>query len=100
MILQKEHTEELFVKNKDLLVIVSISCTVIMMMLFISSLSEYLSTTPMSQMLIDDSSSEVKLQVVFDIQFLRVPCSLIYVDSQDILGFSAVFIFFENYRKM
>lgn len=70
--------------------IVSISCTVIMVMLFISSLSEYLSSSTVSQMLIDDSPSEMMLKVIFNVEFTKVPCSLIYTDNQDLLGFSAV----------
>jgi len=73
--------------------IVSISCAVIMIMLFISSLSEYLSSVPASQMLIDDSPSETKLRVEYHILFNKVPCSLIYMDYQDVLGFSVVFYY-------
>ena len=61
-----------------------------MVLLFISSISEYLSSTTISQMLIDDSPSEMKLKVMFSIEFTKVPCSLIYTDNQDLLGFSAV----------
>ena len=60
-----------------------------MILLFISSLSEYLSTSSMSQMLIDDSPSETKLKVSFTIDFTRVPCEFIYTDNQDALGFTA-----------
>ncbi len=70
--------------------VVSISCTVVMVLLFISSLSEYLSSTTTSQMLIDDSPSEMKLKVIFSIEFTKVPCGFIYTDNQDLLGFSAV----------
>eukprot|EP00826_Nyctotherus_ovalis_P057282 TRINITY_DN7825_c0_g1_i8.p1 TRINITY_DN7825_c0_g1~~TRINITY_DN7825_c0_g1_i8.p1 ORF type:complete len:286 (-),score=88.41 TRINITY_DN7825_c0_g1_i8:47-904(-) len=69
--------------------VVSISCTVIMVALFISSLSEYLTTSTMSQMLIDDSSSEAKLKIIFSIEFPSVPCDLIYMDSRDLIGFAA-----------
>ncbi len=60
-----------------------------MVLLFISSLSEYLTSTTSSQMLIDDSPSEMKLRVIFTIDFTKVPCELIYTDNQDLLGFTA-----------
>jgi len=60
-----------------------------MVVLFISSLSEYLTTSTMSQMLIDDSSSEAMLNIIFSIEFPKVPCDLIYMDSRDLIGFTA-----------
>ena len=60
-----------------------------MIVLFISSLNEYLSTSTVSQMLIDDSPSEEQLKISFIIEFPYVPCELIYMDIQDIIGFSA-----------
>jgi len=60
-----------------------------MILLFISSLSEYLTTSTASQMLIDDSPSELKLNVIFTIDFTKVPCEMIYTDNQDLLGFNA-----------
>jgi len=77
--------------------VVSISCTVIMVLLFISSFSEYLSSVTTSQMLIDDSPSEMKLKIAFNIDFTKVPCSLITIDNQDLLGFAAVI---DNVRIM
>lgn len=60
-----------------------------MVALFVSSLSEYLSTSTTSQMLIDDSSSEAKLRVTAAIEFPNVPCDFIFMDTQDYIGFSA-----------
>ena len=59
-------------------------------MLFISSIGEYMSSIPASNMLIDDSPSETKVKLSFDIEFTKVPCNLLHVDNQDVLGFNAV----------
>lgn len=60
-----------------------------MVVLFLSSLSEYLTTSTMSQMLIDDSYAEAKININFAIEFTKVPCDLIFMDAQDYIGFSA-----------
>jgi hypothetical protein len=54
--------------------------------LIISSISEYLTTYPVAEILIDDAEGSSEMRISFKIEFPKVPCALTTVDSNDILG--------------
>lgn len=54
--------------------------------LFISELLMYTDRTWQSEMFIDDSKTEEKLQINLDILFPVLPCELLSFDAQDVMG--------------
>lgn len=54
--------------------------------LFVSELSVYLQTRWESEMFIDESKSEEKLQINIDVTLPQMPCELLSFDAQDVMG--------------
>uniref|UniRef100_A0A7N0TW20 Endoplasmic reticulum-Golgi intermediate compartment protein 3 n=1 Tax=Kalanchoe fedtschenkoi TaxID=63787 RepID=A0A7N0TW20_KALFE len=65
--------------------IITIVSSVIMILLFISELSLYLSTVTESQLVVDTARGET-LQINFDVTFLTIPCTILSLDAMDISG--------------
>lgn len=66
--------------------LVSIISTFIMVVLFISEFSEYMEVRTVSEMYVDIAKGESKLHINIDISFLRLPCDILSLDTQDIMG--------------
>lgn len=57
-----------------------------MVLLFLSELSSFLKIKTSSDMLVDMDSNSDKLTINLDIVLYRLPCSIVSVDAQDIMG--------------
>jgi len=65
--------------------VVSIVCTIIIIWLFISELSLYLTVDTQPELFVDASRGE-KLRINIDITFPDLPCAFLSVDAMDIAG--------------
>jgi len=62
-------------------------CTVFIgLYLFVSELNVYLQTRWESEMFIDESKTEEKLQINIDVTLPQMPCELLSFDAQDVMG--------------
>jgi len=62
-------------------------CTIFIgLYLFLSELSVFLQTRWESEMFIDESKSEEKLQINIDVTLPQMPCELLSFDAQDVMG--------------
>lgn len=59
---------------------------VFMVLLFLNELSSFLKIKTTSDMLVDTKSNSDKLTINIDITIYRLPCSIVSVDAQDIMG--------------
>ncbi|KRX08122.1 hypothetical protein PPERSA_01667 [Pseudocohnilembus persalinus] len=66
--------------------LVSIISTLIMITLFLTEFSAFLEVNETSEMFVDYSRSEQKLQVNLDLVFYNLPCDIVSLDAQDVMG--------------
>jgi len=65
--------------------IISLTAIVLILLLFFSELSLYLSVETVDHLVVDVSRGE-KLRINFDITFPHIPCSLLSLDAMDVAG--------------
>ena len=74
-------------------------CTVILGSLVLGEVSSYLTVETKSDMLVDISHHDDRLNINIDIEFPRMPCDLMSLDIQDIMGTHVVDIGGTLYKK-
>jgi hypothetical protein len=57
-----------------------------MVLLFLNELSSFLKIKTVSDMLVDTNSNSDKLTINIDIVLYKLPCSIVSIDAQDIMG--------------
>jgi len=78
--------------------VVSIVCTIIIIWLFISELSLYLTVDTQPELFVDASRGE-KLRINIDITFPDLPCAFLSVDAMDIAGEHQLDVFDNIFKK-
>jgi hypothetical protein len=61
-------------------------CTVVLAILCLSEISKYVSVETKSDMLVDISHHDDRLNINVDIVFPKMPCELLSLDVQDVMG--------------
>ena len=79
--------------------IVSIICTAILGTLLVGEISSYLKVETKSDMLVDISHHDDRLNINIDLEFPRMPCDLMSLDITDIMGTHVVDIGGSLYKK-
>lgn len=70
--------------------LVSLLSTMIMIVLFVSEFNGYLAIEETSEMFVDVSQGLSKIRVNLDLDFTRLPCDILSLDLQDIMGSHSV----------
>ncbi|VDN59192.1 unnamed protein product [Dracunculus medinensis] len=65
---------------------VTIVCGFVIILLFITETISFLSTEIDEQLYVDSTSAEQRIDINFDVEFAKLPCSLITVDVMDASG--------------
>lgn len=64
----------------------TIVCGFVIILLFITETISFLSTEIDEQLYVDSTSAEQRIDINFDVEFAKLPCSLITVDVMDASG--------------
>ena len=80
-------------------VLVSFACTIVLSLLCISEIGRYFSVQTKSDMLVDISHHDDRLNINIDIVFPRLPCDVISLDVQDVMGTHVVDIAGSLFKK-
>lgn len=64
----------------------SLICTVVLVLLCISEVGTYFTVETKSDMLVDISHREDRLDINIDILFPKIPCDMLTLDVQDVMG--------------
>ncbi len=70
-----------------------------MVSLCLTEISKYLSVETKSDMLVDISHHDDRLNINVDIVFPRMPCEIISLDVQDVMGTHIVDVAGQLYKK-
>ena len=62
------------------LIVVSVICTIILVLLCITEVSKYLTVAITSEMLVDISHNDDRLNINVDIVFPKMPCEVLSLD--------------------
>ena len=73
-------------KTSIIINIVSFACTVVLIMLCMAEVGRYMSVQTKSDMLVDISHHDDRLNINVDIEFPRMPCDVLSLDVQDVMG--------------
>lgn len=79
--------------------LVSFACTVILAILCMTEVSRYLSVQTKSDMLVDISHHDDRLNINVDIVFPHMPCDVLSLDVQDVMGTHIVDISGSLFKK-
>ena len=79
--------------------LVSLICTVVLAMLCITEVGRFLSYQTKSDMLVDISHHDDRLNINLDIIFPKMPCDVLSLDVQDVMGTHVVDISGSLFKK-
>ena len=77
----------------------SFVCTVILVSLCLTEISKYVAVETKSDMLVDISHHDDRLNINVDIVFPRMPCEILSLDVQDVMGTHIVDVAGELMKK-
>ena len=78
---------------------VSFLCTVVLAMLCMTEVGKYMTVQTKSDMLVDVSHHDDRLNINVDIVFPRMPCDVLSLDVQDVMGTHIVDISGSLFKK-
>jgi len=79
--------------------LVSIICTFVLITLTIYEVQSYINTGSKAELIIDTSHRDDFVPINIDITFPRMPCDILSLDVQDILGTHKTDVMGELYKK-
>ena len=64
----------------------SFACTIVLVMLCMTEIGHYMSVQTKSDMLVDISHHDDRLNINIDLEFPKIPCDVLSLDVQDVMG--------------
>jgi hypothetical protein len=80
-------------------IVVSFLCTAVLALLCFSEVTRFFSVTTKSDMLVDATHHHDRLNINIDIVFPKMPCDLITLSVQDVMGTNIADIFGTLHKK-
>ena len=77
----------------------SFACTIVLVMLCMTEIGHYMSVQTKSDMLVDISHHDDRLNINIDLEFPKMPCDVLSLDVQDVMGTHTVDIAGSLFKK-